>query len=80
MCYKLLLQGSQNNGTPLPAQMYYLKLYLDLMEGEGNDSNMVIMTNSSIVLHWMEVVHCICEQLLLVNCYQIGEGKKFHRS
>ncbi|XP_070200539.1 CCR4-NOT transcription complex subunit 10-like isoform X2 [Littorina saxatilis] len=39
---KFLTEGSQNNGTPLPAQMYYLKLYLDLMEGRRQVAQAVI--------------------------------------
>ena len=30
----LSLQSSNFIGTPLPAQMYFLKLYLDLIEGK----------------------------------------------
>ncbi|KAK7498125.1 hypothetical protein BaRGS_00010713 [Batillaria attramentaria] len=39
---KYLGEGSKNNGTPLPAQMYYLKLYLDLMEGRRQMAQMII--------------------------------------
>lgn len=37
-----LTEGSKNNGTPLPAQMYYLKLYLDLMEGRRQMAQLII--------------------------------------
>ncbi|XP_025076107.1 LOW QUALITY PROTEIN: CCR4-NOT transcription complex subunit 10-like [Pomacea canaliculata] len=39
---KYLSEGSTNNGAPLPAQMYYLKLYLDLMEGRRQMAQSVI--------------------------------------
>ncbi|XP_076448993.1 CCR4-NOT transcription complex subunit 10-like isoform X2 [Babylonia areolata] len=39
---KYLTEGSRNAGSPLPAQMYYLKLYLDLMEGRRNAAQVVI--------------------------------------
>lgn len=32
-CLLFCLQSSSRIGTPLPAQMYFLKLYLDLIEG-----------------------------------------------
>lgn len=33
-CLLFCLQSSSRIGTPLPAQMYFLKLYLDLIEGK----------------------------------------------
>lgn len=32
--FTVCLQSSSRIGTPLPAQMYFLKLYLDLIEGK----------------------------------------------
>ena len=69
-----LLQGSRNNGTPLPAQMYYLKLYLDLMEGEYTTSTGFYNTSVSesgssmyfgnngkaAVSHWNTAVTIVC--------------------
>ncbi|XP_067652107.1 CCR4-NOT transcription complex subunit 10-like isoform X1 [Haliotis asinina] len=37
-----LTESSRNIGTPLPAQMYFLKLYLDLMEGRRKMAQHVI--------------------------------------
>ncbi|XP_041375361.1 CCR4-NOT transcription complex subunit 10-like [Gigantopelta aegis] len=37
-----LTESSKNIGTPLPAQMYFLKLYLDLMEGRRKMAQFVI--------------------------------------
>ena len=35
------IQSSNYMGTPLPAQMYFLKLYLDLIEGKNRKKNAI---------------------------------------